>query len=323
MLSAVIAVILGLFFLVWSADRFVSAAVILARRCGMPMLLVGMLVVGFGTSTPELFVSALSSLQGNPGLALGNAYGSNITNIGLILGLTAAMSPVAAQSLILRRELPILTAVTMLAAWQLKDAAVGRGESVLLLAVLAGVMFWYVLQSRRGQQDSLIEKIEELGPASQPLWRTVFQLVWSLVLLTLSSRALIWGAIVIAKHFGVSEIIIGLTIVALGTSLPELASSIVAIRKREHDIVLGNVLGSNLFNTLGVVGLAGVIQPMQVPAEVFSRDILVMSALTVSLFFICYGFRGRPGRVNRIEGGGLLLVYAAYTAYLVKSTGLL
>lgn len=213
---ALAAVISGLILLVWSADRFVEGAAATARHFGMPALLIGMVIVGFGTSAPEMVVSALAATQGNPGIALGNAYGSNITNIALILGVTALISPILVQSL------------------------------------------------------------------------------------------------------GVSDLIIGLTIVAVGTSLPELASSVIAARKGEHDIALGNIIGSNLFNTLAVVGIAGVIHPMAVSPEVLSRDMLVMIALTVSLFVIGYGFR-KTGRINRLEGTLLLMAFLGYTTYLVST----
>jgi cation:H+ antiporter len=159
---------------------------------------------------------------------------------------------------------------------------------------------------------------QELGGSAMPLRRAVISLVAGLALLIVSSRILVWGAVEIAHHFGVSDLIIGLTIVAVGTSLPELASSIIATRKGEHDIALGNILGSNLFNTLAVVGIAGVIHPMSVGREVFSRDIMTVAVLTVSLFVIGYGFHS-PGRINRFEGAVLLACYFAYTAYLAST----
>jgi cation:H+ antiporter len=278
-----------------------------------------MVVVGFGTSAPEMVVSAISSSQGNPGIALGNAYGSNITNIALILGLTALISPIAVHSQVLRKELPILTAITALAAWQLWDGDVTRTEALVLLGVFAGLMVWSIWQGLQGKADALGSEMEQqLQVHAMPLNRALLWLVIGLVLLIVSSRILVWGAVKIAQGFGVSDLIIGLTIVAIGTSLPELASSIIAIRKGEHDLALGNVLGSNLFNTLAVVGIAGVIHPMSVGPEVFSRDILVMAVLTVSLFLIGYGFRG-PGRINRFEGAVLLACYLGYTAYLAST----
>lgn len=319
MILAFIAVFLGLALLVWSADRFVEGSASTARHFGMSPLLIGMVIVGFGTSMPEMIVSALAALQDNAGIALGNAYGSNITNIALILGITALISPIAVHSQVLRKELPILTAVTALAAWQLRDGEVTRLDAVVLLTVFGGLMVWTLRQGLRKKEDVLGNEIEqEMEVRAMPIRRALFRLVVGLVLLIVSSRILVWGAVEIAHGFGVSDLIIGLTIVAVGTSLPELASSVIAARKGEHDIALGNILGSNLFNTLAVVGIAGMIHPLSVGPEVFNRDIPVMAALTLSLFVICYGFRG-PGRINRIEGTLLLLCYVAYTSCLIST----
>jgi len=319
MTLAFVAIVFGLALLVWSADRFVEGAAASARHFGMPALLIGMVIVGFGTSAPEMVVSALASAQGNPGIALGNAYGSNITNIALILGLTALLSPIAVHSQVLRKELPILIAITVLAAWQVWDGAITRLDAIVLFVVFAALMGWSIWQGLQKKVDTLGSEIEqELIVHAMPLGRAVFWLVIGLLLLIVSSRILVWGAVEVARGFGVSDLIIGLTIVAIGTSLPELASSLIAVRKGEHDIALGNVIGSNLFNTLAVVGIAGVIHPMQVSPEVFSRDIMVMSALTLSLFVFGYGFRG-PGRINRLEGGVLLACFVGYTAYLIST----
>jgi cation:H+ antiporter len=319
MIAAYLAVVFGLVLLVWSADRFVAGAASTARHFDMPPLLIGMVIVGFGTSAPELVVSALAASQGNPGIALDNAYGSNITNIALILGLTALISPIAVHSQVLRQELPILSAMTALAAWQLWDGTITRLEALVLLGVFGALMVWTIWQGMQKKADTLGSEIEqEMESRAMPIRKALLWLVVGLVLLIVSSRLLVWGAVAIAQGFGVSDLIIGLTIVAVGTSLPELASSIIATRKGEHDIALGNVIGSNLFNTLAVVGIAGVIHPMTVGPEVFSRDILVMAVLTVSLFVIGYGLWG-PGRINRFEGGGLLVCYVGYITYLVRT----
>jgi cation:H+ antiporter len=319
MALAFVAVAFGLALLVWSADRFVEGSASTARHFGMPPLLIGMVVVGFGTSVPEMLVSALAALQGNPGIALGNAYGSNIANIGLILGLTAIVSPIAVHSQVLRKELPMLTGVTALAAWQIRDGTITRGEAVALLAVFGVLMAWTIWQGLRTRTDSLGREMEkELHVHTQPIRQAILWLVVGLTFLIVSSRILVWGAVTIARGFGVSDLLIGLTIVAVGTSLPELASSVIATRKGEHDLALGNVLGSNLFNTLAVVGIAGAIHPMDVGPEVFNRDILVMAGLTLSLFVVGYGFRG-PGRINRVEGAVLLACYIGYTAYLIST----
>ncbi len=313
----ILAIFGGLILLVWSADRFVEGSASTARHFGMPALLIGMVIVGFGTSAPEMVVSAISSSQGNPGIALGNAYGSNITNIALILGLTAVISPIAVHSQVLRKELPILMAVTMFAAWQLWDGELSRSDALILLGVFTGLMAWTIWQGMQKKTDAFGGEVEqEMKERAMPLKRAIFWLATGLVLLIASSRLLVWGAVEIAHGLGVSDLIIGLTIVAVGTSLPELASSIIATRKGEHDIALGNVIGSNLFNTLAVVGIAGVIHPLGVGPEVLSRDILVMAILTGALFIVGYGFRG-PGRINRYEGIALLACYVSYTAYLV------
>ena len=320
MLLPSLAIPVGLALLVLSADRFVEGSASTARHFGMPPLLIGMVIVGFGTSAPEMVVSALAASQGNSGIALGNAYGSNITNIALILGVTALISPIAVHSQVLRKELPILTAVTALAAWQIWDGDITRTDALVLLAVFGALMAWTLWQGARKETDALGRQMEkELEAREMPIRRAVLWLVVGLILLIVSSRILVWGAVEIAHGFGVSDLIVGLTIVAVGTSLPELASSIIAARKKEHDIALGNVLGSNLFNTLAVVGIAGTIHPMTVGPEVLSRDILVMGLLTVSLFVIGYGFRGRPGRINRLEGTALLICYVGYTAYLIST----
>ncbi len=320
MTTAFIALVFGLVLLIWSADRFVEGSASAARHFGMPPLMIGMVIVGFGTSAPEMVVSALAASQGKAGIALGNAYGSNITNIALILGLTALISPIAVSSQVLRKELSILTAVTALAGWQVWDGEISLFDAVVLLGVFGVLMTWTIWQGLRKNPDALGSEMEqELDLHAMPLRRAVFWLAVGLALLIVSSRILVWGAIEIAQGFGVSDLIIGLTIVAVGTSLPELASSIIAARRGEHDIALGNVLGSNLFNALAVVGIAGAISPLAAGPEVFDRDILVMAALTVSLFIIGYGFRG-PGRINRVEGAMLVACYAGYTAHLFTTS---
>lgn len=319
MLIPLLAIAAGLALLVWSAGRFVEGAAATAGHFGMPPLLIGMVVVGFGTSAPEMVVSALAASQGNPGLALGNAYGSNITNIALILGITALMAPIAVHSQVMRKELPILTLVTLFAAWQLFDGELSRLDAILLIAVFFVLLGWSIWSGMRSPSDPMATEVSaELEAHAMPIGKALSWLVAGLVLLIVSSRILVWGAVDLATAFGVSDLIIGLTIVAVGTSLPELASSIIAARKGEHDLALGNILGSNLFNTLAVVGIAGMISPMTVAGEVLTRDLPVMAALTIALFVLGYGFRG-PGRINRIEGGALLAVFIGYTAYLVTT----
>jgi cation:H+ antiporter len=317
MATALGALVAGLLLLVWSADRFVEGSAAAARHVGVPPLLIGMLIVGFGTSAPEMLVSAMAALQNNPGIALGNAYGSNITNIALILGVTALIAPVAVHSQVLRRELPVLTAVTALAAFQLRDGELSRPDAWVLLALFGALMAWSIRHGLRQRADALGSEIEqELIVHAMPPGRALLWIVVGLVVLIASSRLLVWGAVEIAHALGVSDLIIGLTIVAVGTSLPEFASSVMAIRKGEDDIAVGNVIGSNLFNTLAVVGIAGSIRPMEVAPEILSRDLPVMALLTVSLFLVGYGFRGGQGRINRLGGAALLAVYLAYTVTL-------
>ncbi|MBN2714403.1 MAG: calcium/sodium antiporter [Deltaproteobacteria bacterium] len=321
MTYAIIALILGLGALVWSADRFVEGAAATARYFGMPPLLIGMIIVGFGTSAPEMVVSALAATEGNPGIALGNAYGSNIANIALILGITALINPVLVHSSVLRKELPILTAVTVLSVALIVDLDLARTDAIILLLVFAGLMTWTIYQGVKRKDDTLASEVEiESATKEMPIRRALIWLAAGLTLLIASSRALVWGAVEIAHILGVSDMIIGLTIVAVGTSLPELASSVMAARKNEHDIALGNIIGSNLFNTLAVVGIAGSIHPFDVGYETLTRDMVVMGALTLSLFFIGYGFKGRPGRISRFEGMALLLVYVGYTTWLIFET---
>lgn len=318
MILAATALVIGLALLVWSADRFVDGAAATARHFGMPARLVGMVVVGFGTSAPELTVSALAAYQGSSGIALGNAYGSNIANIALILGITALISPIAVNSQVPRKELPILAAITALAAWQVWGGEITRGDAWTLLAVFAGVMGWMIWEGLSKTTDDLDRELEEqVAALAMTTRQALFWTFAGLVLLILSSRLLVWGAIEIAHGLGISDLIIGLTIVAVGTSLPELASSIVAARKGEHDLALGNIIGSNIFNTLAVVGIAGAISPLTVGPEVFSRDILTMSVLTLSLFVLGRGYGGRPGRISRLDGTLLLLAYVTYSGYLM------
>lgn len=326
MALSIVAVIAGLALLVWSADKFVDGAVGVAKFCGMSSLLIGMVVVGFGTSAPEMVVSALSALQGNPELALGNAYGSNIANIALILGVTAIIIPVVVKRIALRRDLPILLAVSGLAFYQLHDGAISRMDAVVLLAVFAGIMLFNILSERAIAKKAAAENPVDAAPPDlakkSSLSKSVLWLVLGLVLLVASSRMLVWGAVEIARSLGVSDLLIGLTIVAVGTSLPELASSIMAARKGEDDLAVGNILGSNLFNTMAVVGIAGVIAPMDsVDKSVFTRDLPLMLGLTALLFIFGIPFRklkGGVGRVNRFEGIFFVAVYVGYL-YLLAS----
>jgi len=317
MLLSLAAVVVGIVVLVWSADRFVDGAVQVARHYNMPTFLIGMVIIGFGTSAPEMIVSAVSALQGNPQIALGNAYGSNITNIALILGITALMKPILVDKNALTREMPILLAVTALAIVQLYDLSVSRFDAILMLFVFAVVMARNIYNGKR----SRVAFLENQEPIEKKitLGKSVFFLILGLVFLIISSRLLVWGAVSIAHYFGVSDLLIGLTIVAIGTSLPELASSIAAVRKGENDIALGNILGSNLFNTLAVVGIAGLISPMKADPEILYRDLPIMAFLTLILIPMAFR-RQKENRINRISGFILVLCYASYIAFLIVST---
>ncbi|MFP4362542.1 MAG: calcium/sodium antiporter [Spirochaetia bacterium] len=318
MILSILSLVFGLILLVWSADRFIDGAAVTARHFGMSPLLIGMVIVGFGTSAPEMVVSAISALEGDPGIALGNAYGSNISNIAFILGVTALISPIFVDSKILKKELPILTLVTVLSVFLIWDRGISRLDAFILLVVFFGFFGWSIRQGIKHRDDSWDSEMEkELGVQKMGIKLAVFWLILGSILLVVSSRMLVWGAVFIAQSLGVSNLIIGLTIVALGTSLPELASSVAAAIKGEHDIALGNVIGSNMFNTLAVVGIAGSIQPMAVEQAVLSRDMLVMGGLTLSLFIIGFGFNKKNGVINRFEEAFLLAVYLGYTGYLL------
>lgn len=319
MLLAVVAVLAGLALLIWSAAWFVEGASATAHHVGVSPLVIGMVIVGFGTSMPEMIVSVMSAVKGSPSIALGNAYGSNIANIALILGLAAMICPINVHSKVLRKELPILAAITALAIWLLLDQFLQRGEALMLLGLFVALMSWSIWQGKRADTDDFGAEIAvELEHHRLRLSRAIFEMLVGVIVLTLSSRALVWGAVILAQRFGVSDLIIGLTIIAIGTSLPELASTTVAAYRREHDIALGNVIGSNLFNTMAVVGLAGTIHPLQVEPAFLRRDVLVTAILTASLFVLGYR-RGGGGSINRVEGALLLCTYIAYLGLLVYS----
>jgi len=320
MLMAIGAIIAGLVLLVWSADKFVEGAAATAKHLGMPTLLIGMVIIGFGTSAPELAVSAMAASDGNPGLALGNGYGSNITNIALIVGLTAIIAPIAVHSQVIRKELPLLLVLTLIAGAQLLDGKLSRLDGWVLLGVFAAVMGWSIYQGYQGKEDPLAGDTEtEMIAHPMPLKSAIIWLVVGLVLLIVSSRILVWGAVTIAQSLGISDLIIGLTIVAIGTSLPELASALAAVKKNEHDLILGNILGSGIFNILAVVGLAAVIEPLSVAPEVLYRDWTLMFGLTLALLVMGFGLTGWRKLISRVDGALLLLVYVGYTGYLFST----
>ena len=320
MLLAWTAVIGGLVLLVWSADRFVIGASATANNLGVPPLIIGMIIMGFGTSAPELFISVVAALGDNSSLAVGNAIGSNIANIALVLGLAAVITPMTVQSRILRREFPALLIITLLTYALLLDGDLGRMDGLILFGgtfVLLGWMLWLTRQAKAS--DPMQQEIEEQLSRRMTTARALMWTLLGLVLLITSSRLLVWGAVDIAHAFGVSDLVIGLTIIAIGTSLPEAAVSIAAALKAEHDMVIGNIIGSNMFNLLTVLGIAGMIRATPLEATVLRRDFPVMLLLTLALFLMARGRHGSNGKINRLEGTLLILTYAGYLYWLFVS----
>ncbi len=314
------AVALGIVALVWGADRFVLGAAATARNLGVSTLVIGLVIVGFGTSAPELLVSAMAGLAQSTGLAVGNALGSNIANIGLVLGTTALIVPLAVQSGVLKREFPVLLAMSFGALLLLWDGHLGRLDGVILLLALVLLIYWTVrLAMRERNHDPLQAEVAEELPEGMSTGVALLWLLLGLGVLLVGARLVVWGGVNIAQAFGVSEVIIGLTIVAIGTSLPELAASVMGALKGEPDLAIGNVVGSNLFNLLGVLGLPAVIHPADLDPAVLSRDYPVMLGLTVALFLLAY-LRRREPRIGRAGGVFLLGAYGAYMTTLYFAT---
>jgi len=314
-----IAIIAGFIFLIWSADRFIIGAAATARNFDVPPLIIGLTIVGFGTSAPEMMVAGFAAYDGSPAMAIGNALGSNITNITLVLGIAALIMPLDVHSRIIKKELPILLFATLLALALVRDMTLTQFDGAVLLGLLFLLMWWITRQGlKNDREDALTEEFIEELPGEMPTSHALFWLIAGLISLTISSKVLVWGAVEVATAFGVSELIIGLTIIAIGTSLPEMAASITGALKNEHDIAIGNVVGSNLFNTLGVLAIPALIAPGALPEDALYRDIPVVLVLTTMLFVMGYGFRGH-GRINRIEGGILLSAFIAYQMLLFFS----
>ena len=311
------AVILGFVFLVWGADRFVHGAAATARNLGVSPMIIGLTIVGIGTSAPEILVSAIAAWQGNPALGVGNALGSNITNIALVLGATALITPLLVKSETLRREYPVMFSIMLLALVLLIDGEMSRLDGWILMLGLGLMILWMVLQGLRRDHDPMEAEYEQEIPRISTS-RALLWLAVGMILLLGSSRALVWGAVNIAHALGISDLIIGLTVVAVGTSLPELAASVISALRKEPDIAIGNVIGSNMFNLLAVLGLPGVIMPHALEPELLSRDFPYMIGLSIALFAMAYGFKG-DGRLNRWEGLLLLLAYFAYLGWLYYS----
>lgn len=317
MLLTLAAIAFGLGLLVWSADRFVIGAAALARNLGLPPLLIGLTIVGFGTSAPEILVSTIAALQGNAGIAVGNAIGSNIANIALILGATALFAPLTVQSDMLRREYPLLLAISIGVYLLLLDGDLDRFDGTLMLAGLLLSMAMLVrIGLQRQENDPLAVEIEAEIPRDISNLAAIGWFIVGLAVLIVSSRMLVWGAVNVATALGVSDLVIGLTVVAIGTSLPELAASVMSALKNEHDLAIGNVIGSNIWNLLAVLGIPGLLAPGAISGDVISRDMLVMLALTLALFAMGRSNEGH-GTINRLEGGLLLSCFIAYLSWIV------
>jgi cation:H+ antiporter len=317
MWTELLAIAAGFALLAWSATRFVEGASAIAWHLDIPPLVIGLTVVSLGTSAPEIVFSGIAAWQGSAGLAVGNAIGSNIINASLILGAGALITPLSVHSGIIRRELPVLLLVMGFTYALLIDHNLGRLDGVLLLAGTLAVLYWISrvgMQTQAAQDPMGREYAQEL-PTGLGIGRATLLLVFGLLVLLASSRLLVWGAASLATVLGVSDLVIGLTIVALGTSLPELAATVTSALRNEHDIALGNIIGSNIFNLLAVLGLVGLIRPEPLDPLVLARDYPVMVGLTLMMFFMAYGFRG-PGRLNRFEGALLVLAYGAYQTLL-------
>jgi cation:H+ antiporter len=316
----ILALVGGAGALTLSADRFVIGAAAVAYNLRVPPLIIGLTIVGIGTSAPEILVSAIAAWQGNGGIAIGNAIGSNIINIALVLGVTALITPLDVHSSIPRRELPVLIAIMLIAWLLISDGTLGRFDGLLLVAGVVPMLIWMtrIGIKSRDSRDALDEEFREEIRTAMGMPLAVFWLTFGLIALLVSSRVLIWGAVSIALQLGVSELVIGIAVVALGTSLPELAASIASAVKKEHDIAIGNVIGSNIFNLLVVLGLPGVINPGAIDPAVRYRDFPVMFVITLALFAMTYG-RRRPGRITRTGGTLLLAAYIGYQTLLYFS----
>ncbi|OOZ42611.1 calcium/sodium antiporter [Solemya elarraichensis gill symbiont] len=315
-----LAILAGFALLVWSADHFVNGAAALANNLGVSTLVIGLTVVGFGTSAPEILVALTAALDGNAGLAIGNAVGSNIANVGLILGLTALVIPLSVSSQVLRREYPILLIVTITALILVIDGELGFYDGLILIFMLAGVLFlmWRVAVSGSAK-DPLLEDLEAEIPHAMPTSKALLWLASGLLLLVFASKILVWGSVEVASWLGVSDLVIGLTIVALGTSLPELATSMASALKGEPDLALGNVIGSNLYNLLAVFSIPGLIAPGAVDSVLLTRDMPAMMVLTFAIVGLAWTAKG-VRHINRIGGLLLLIGYASYQGWIIYSS---
>lgn len=328
LLLPIVAVVGGVIGLVLGADRFVVGAATLARNLGVAPLIVGMVVVGLGTSAPEMLVSTFAAVEGQPGIAVGNALGSNLANIGLVLGVATLIRPIELGPHIARQEMPVLLAVTGLAALLLVDGHLGRLDGLILVAALVAVVGRMLRIGRKTRSKPAAGDEQTRAPSAVPAEAedavdpsmssglAVLWLLVGLVLLAGASQAIVWGAKNIAQAFGVSDLVIGLTVVAIGTSLPEMAASVMSAIKGEHEMAVGNVIGSNTFNLLAVLPLPGLLAPAAIEADVVSRDLPALGGMTVLFWLTTFGFGGAP-RMGRVAGFALLTGYVTYTAWVV------
>lgn len=316
MLGNSLQIVAGLLLLVWGADRFVHGAAALARNLGVPAILVGLTIVAFATSAPEIVVSIVAALNGEPDLAVGNAIGSNTANIGLVLGGIALLKPIEITSATLRREMPALLAVSLLTVTLFLDSYLSRIDGFVLLTGLIIVMVWLTrLGLKTSAVDPMRADFEAEIPSDVSTLASILWLLLGLGLLLFGADLLVDAAVAIAQALGVSEIVIGVTLVALGTSIPEVAVSLLSALRGEYGLAIGNVVGSNIFNLLAVIGIAAAIEPAQLAPSVLSLHIFVMSGMTLALFAMTYEYDGK-GLINRVEGGALFLAFVAYIAYV-------
>jgi cation:H+ antiporter len=317
MLANLLLVLAGLVLLIWGADRFVHGAAATARNLGVAPLMIGLTVVAFATSAPEILVSVVAALQGEPGLAFGNAIGSNIVNIGLVLGMTALIRPIRLESATLRREMPALLAVSLLTVSLFLDTFLSRIDGIVMLTGLVIVMVWLArLGLRSAANDPIAMDYDAEIPTDVAMPMAIVWIVVGLITLLIGAELLVDGAIGIAKMLGVSEVVIGITIVAFGTSLPELAVSLASALKGEYGLAIGNIVGSNIFNLLAVIGVAATIEPAALAPSVLSLHIFVMVAFTLVLFAMTYDYDGKA-QLSRLEGLALLVAFIAYDGYVI------
>ncbi|PKF78677.1 calcium/sodium antiporter [Vibrio sp. vnigr-6D03] len=315
MLEAVALLVVGLTLLVWSADKLVLGAAALARNFGISPLVIGMTILAMGSSAPEMMVSATAALDGKTDTAVGNVLGSNIANIALILGITALIKPLSISSVVVRRELPLMIVVTVVAGALMFDNFLGFYEGILLFVLFAAFILAMLRISQKEKQngDAFVEDQESEIPEGMPNSKAVMWAVIGLILLPLSADILVDNAVIIAKYFGMSDLVIGLTIIAIGTSLPELAASLAGVMKGEDDMAVGNIIGSNVFNILAVMGIPGILNPSILNEHAMGRDFWVMLAVSLLLVVMTLG---KSRSVNRIEGGILFTIFAVYQGYL-------